>query len=189
MQVDTTAIPDVKIVTPRRFGDNRGWFSESFSAARMEDAGLSYDWVQDNHSFSATKGTLRGLHYQAPPFAQTKLVRVTAGAVLDVAVDIRMGSPSYLQWVAVELSAENGRQLLIPKGFLHGFVTLADDCEMQYKVDAPYSSDADGSVRFDDADIGVDWGVDMSKAVLSDKDREAPRLSAMENPFTYKGAQ
>ncbi|MGB0506282.1 MAG: dTDP-4-dehydrorhamnose 3,5-epimerase [Pikeienuella sp.] len=187
MQIEPTAIADVKIITPRRFGDNRGWFTESFNAARMDEAGFSYNWVQDNHSYSATKGTLRGLHYQAPPFAQAKLVRVTAGSVLDVAVDIRVGSPSYLQWVAVELSAENGRQLLIPKGFLHGFITLVEDSEMQYKVDAPYSGEADGSVRFDDAEIGVDWGLDMAEAVLSDKDREAPELNEIENPFVYEG--
>lgn len=187
MQIEDTAIPEVKIITPRRFGDNRGWFFESFSAARMAEAGLAHDWVQDNHSYSAAKGTLRGLHYQAPPFAQAKLVRIVRGAVIDVAVDIRVGSPTYKRSVAVELSAENGRQLLIPRGFLHGFVTITPDAEMLYKVDNPYSGEADGSVRFDDPDLAVDWGVDLAGVTLSDKDAAAPAFADFDNPFTYKG--
>ncbi|MGB0853826.1 MAG: dTDP-4-dehydrorhamnose 3,5-epimerase [Pikeienuella sp.] len=187
MQVEDTALPDVKMITPRRFGDNRGWFSETFSAARMADAGLDHVWVQDNHSFSATAGTLRGLHFQAPPFAQTKLVRITRGAVLDVAVDIRRGSPTYKKWVAVELSAENGVQLYIPRGFLHGFVTLTADCEMLYKVDAPYSAESDGGVRYDDPDLDVDWGPMASGATLSDKDRAAQSFADLDNPFIYEG--
>lgn len=187
MQVEDTALPDVKIITPRRFGDNRGWFSETFSAHRMAEAGLDHFWVQDNHSYSAAPGTLRGLHFQAPPYAQTKLVRMTRGAVLDIAVDIRVGSPTYKQWAAVELSAENGAQLYIPKGFLHGFITLTPDCEMLYKVDAPYSAESDGGVRFDDPDLGVDWGPLAASATLSDKDREAQSFADLDNPFTYEG--
>lgn len=187
MQVVETEISDVKLITPRRFGDNRGWFSETYSAARMAEAGLDRHWVQDNQSFSAEIGTLRGLHFQAPPFAQTKLVRIIRGAVLDVAVDIRVGSPTYRRWVAVELSAENGAQLYIPKGFLHGFITLTPDCEMLYKVDAPYSAAADGGVRFDDPDLGVDWGPLAAQATLSSKDRDACRFADLENPFIYEG--
>ncbi len=135
MQIDATALPGVLTVTPRRFGDARGWFTETFSVPRMAEAGLGhFVWVQDNHSFSAAKGTLRGLHYQAPPRAQDKLVRCSRGAILDVAVDFRAGSPTFAQWVAVELTAENGKQLLVPKGFLHGFVTLTEDTEVQLQV-------------------------------------------------------
>jgi dTDP-4-dehydrorhamnose 3,5-epimerase len=187
MQVKDTAIPDVKIITTRKFNDNRGWFSETFSAPRMAEAGLDHVWVQDNHSFSAHTGTLRGLHSQVPPLAQTKLVRITRGAALDVAVDIRVGSPTYKRWVAVELSAENGAQLYIPSGFLHGFVTLTPDCEMLYKVDAPYSEEADGAVRFDDPDFGVDWGPMAVNATLSGKDSDAGSFADLDNPFTYGG--
>lgn len=185
MQVEDTTIQDVKIITPPRLGDTRGWFSETFSAPRMAEAGLVHNWVQDNHSYSASKGTLRGLHFQAPPFAQTKLVRITRGAALDIVVDIRVGSPTYRQWVAVELSADNGAQLYVPRGFLHGFITLTADCEMFYKVDAPYSAEAEGAVRFDDPDLGVDWGQLPSTITLSDKDREAGSFANLSNPFVY----
>ncbi len=188
IDVEETTIPDVKLITPRRFGDARGWFSETWTKPKMLAAGLSFDFMQDNHSYSAQIHTLRGLHYQAPPFAQTKLVRVARGAVLDVAVDIRLGSPTYLKWVSAELSAENGAQLLVPKGFLHGFLTLQPDTEVLYKVAAPYSAEADGAIRFDDPTVGVDWGVDPGTAVLSDKDAAAPCLADLENPFTYEAA-
>lgn len=186
MDVFETAIPEVKRLVPRRFGDSRGWFSESWNAQRMAEAGLDIAFVQDNHSHSAEAGTVRGLHYQAPPMAQAKLVRVVSGAVLDVAVDVRQGSPTYGRWVAEELSAENGAQLLVPRGFLHGFVTLVADTDVLYKIDAPYAPDCDGSVRFDDPDLGVDWGIDPAKAVLSDKDATAPSFAAWSNPFVYK---
>jgi dTDP-4-dehydrorhamnose 3,5-epimerase len=181
MQVDPTDLAHVLILTPRRFGDARGWFTETWSAAAMAKAGLDLPWVQDNHSFSAAKGTLRGLHYQSPPRAQDKLVRCSRGAILDVAVDIRAGSPSYGAWVGVELSAENGKQLFVPKGFLHGFVTLTDDAEVQYKCSDIYSPDHDGAVRWDDPAIGVDWGV--TAPILSDKDAKAPLLAAIGTPF------
>lgn len=185
MQTEPTALPEVILLTPPRFGDARGWFSETFNAARMSAAGLDMAWVQDNHSFSAAQGTLRGLHYQAPPRAQDKLVRCSRGAILDVAVDFRAGSPRFGKWVAVELSASNGRQLLIPKGFLHGFVTLTQDTEVQYKCSDFYSPEHDGAVRWDDPGIGIDWGV--AAPVLSDKDRAAPLLKDAPRPFTWEG--
>jgi dTDP-4-dehydrorhamnose 3,5-epimerase len=183
MQIDPTALPDVLIVTPQRFGDARGWFMETWNAARMADAGLDLPWVQDNHSFSAAKGTLRGLHFQSPPRAQDKLVRCTRGAILDVAVDIRTGSPCYGQWVGVELTPDNGRQLFVPKGFLHGFLTLTDDTEVQYKCTDLYAPDHDGAVCWDDPAIGIDWGV--AAPTLSDKDSNAPLLADIGQPFRY----
>ena len=188
IDVADTAIAEVKLITPRRFGDARGWFSETWTKPKMEAAGLHFDFMQDNHSYSAQTHTLRGLHYQAPPFAQAKLVRVARGAVLDVAVDIRVGSPTYLKWVSAELSAENGAQLLVPRGFLHGFLTLQPDTEVLYKVDNPYSGEADGSVRFDDPTLGVDWGVDPAKTTLSDKVAAAPAFADFNHPFTYEAA-
>jgi dTDP-4-dehydrorhamnose 3,5-epimerase len=183
MNIEPTSLPDVLVLTPRRFGDARGWFAESWNAKAMAEAGLDLPWVQDNHSFSATRGTLRGLHYQSPPRAQDKLVRCTRGAILDVAVDIRSGSPAYGQWVAVELTADNGRQLFVPKGFLHGFLTLTEGAEVQYKCTDFYAPDHDGSVRWDDPAIGIDWGV--GAPVLSDKDAKAPRLADIGRPFRW----
>ena len=183
MQIEPTSLAEVVILTPRRFGDARGWFAETWNAARMADAGLDLPWVQDNHSFSAEKGTVRGLHFQSPPRAQDKLVRCTRGAILDVAVDFRAGSPSFAKWVAVELSAENGRQLLVPKGFLHGFVTLTDDTEVQYKCTDLYSPENDGAVRWNDPVIGIDWGT--TAPVLSDKDAKAPLLADVTSPFRW----
>lgn len=187
MQIEETRLPGVQILTPRRFGDARGWFMETYNAARMAEAGIKIDWVQDNQSFSAAKGTLRGLHYQKPPHAQDKLVRCSRGAILDVAVDFREGSPSFGQWVGVELTAENGRQLLVPKGFLHGFVTLVEDTEVQYKCSDFYAPDCDGAVRWDDPDLGIDWGV--SDPVLSDKDQKAPLLVDAPRPFVWEAGQ
>jgi dTDP-4-dehydrorhamnose 3,5-epimerase len=186
MQVEPTDLPDVLILTPRRFGDARGWFTETWSAAAMATAGLDLPWVQDNHSFSAAKGTLRGLHYQSPPRAQDKLVRCSRGSILDVAVDIRAGSATYGAWVGVELSAENGRQLFVPKGFLHGFLTLTDNVEVQYKCSDIYSPAHDGAVRWDDPAIGVDWGV--TAPILSDKDAKAPLLATIGTPFQMGAA-
>ena len=186
MQIEPTTIADVLILTPRRFGDARGWFTETWNAERMAEAGLDLPWVQDNHSFSAAKGTLRGLHYQTPPRAQDKLVRCSRGAILDVAVDIRTGLPSYGHWVGVELSAENGRQLLVPKGFLHGFLTLTDDVEVQYKCTDLYAPDHDGAVRWDDPALGIDWGVAVP--ILSDKDAKAPLLADIGTPFRMGAA-
>ncbi|PZX13489.1 dTDP-4-dehydrorhamnose 3,5-epimerase [Palleronia aestuarii] len=183
MQVDRTALDGVLILTPRRFGDARGFFAETWNRERMAEAGIDLDFVQDNHSLSAQAGTVRGLHYQRPPHAQAKLVRCGRGALLDVAVDIRAGSPTYGQWVGVELTAENGRQLLIPAGFLHGFATRADDTEIIYKCSDFYAPDCDGAVAWDDPEIGIDWGLSPDAAILSDKDAAAPLLSQIGTPF------
>ena len=189
MKIEQTALPDVIVIVQPRFGDARGWFSETWNAARMAEAGLDLAFVQDNHSFSAQKGTLRGLHYQRPPHAQDKLVRCTRGAIWDVAVDIRKGSPAYGKWVGVTLSAENGHQLLIPKGFLHGFVTLTDDCEVQYKCTDLYVPDCDGGIRWDDPTIGIDWPLEGATPTLSAKDAVAPLLDGFDSPFVWEGVQ
>ena len=185
MKVTPTALPGVVILEPRRFGDHRGWFMESWSRPRMVEAGLDVDWVQDNHSYSAAAGTVRGLHYQAPPRAQDKLVRVGRGAVMDVAVDVRRGSPTWGRWVGVELSAENGRQLLIPKGFLHGFATLTPDVELLYKCSETYAPECDSAVAWNDPDLGIDWGIDPAAAILSEKDAAAPAFASWQSPFDW----
>ncbi len=186
LEIVRTAIPAVIRLEPRRFQDARGFFTETWNRARMAAAGLNVDFVQDNHSYSAEAGTVRGLHYQSPPMAQAKLVRVARGAIRDVAVDVRRGSPTYGRWVAEELSAANGYQLFVPEGFLHGFVTLTPDTDVIYKVNAPYAPECDGAVRFDDPDLAVDWGIGPGKAVLSDKDAAAPVFRDFETPFTYE---
>lgn len=172
MKFTKTAIEGVIIVEPDVFGDHRGFFMESWSQRAFEQAGLHYDFVQDNHSRSTVKGTLRGIHFQRGDKSQAKLVRCVRGAVLDVAVDLRPESPTYRQWVAVELSEENKKQLLIPRRFGHGFVTLTDDVEFLYKADNFYAPEADGGIRWNDPDIAVDWGVEHP--VLSAKDENAP---------------
>lgn len=185
MQIEETALPGVVIITPKRFGDDRGYFSETYNLKALADAGITTPFVQDNQSLSRKVGTIRGLHYQRPPHAQAKLVRVLQGRILDVAVDVRKGSPSYGKWVGVELSAEDGRQLLIPAGFLHGFVTQAPDTLVFYKCSDYYAPDCDGAVRFDDPDIGIDWGIAPDEAVLSAKDAAAPPFAAFDSPFPY----
>jgi dTDP-4-dehydrorhamnose 3,5-epimerase len=189
MQIEPTRLSGVLILTPRRFGDARGWFSEVWNRATLAKHGIACDFVQDNHSYSAATGTVRGLHFQSPPHAQTKLVRCGRGRVFDVAVDIRIGSPTYGQWVGEELSAENGRQLLIPAGFLHGFVTREPDSELLYKCSDVYAPDCDGAVRFDDPAIGIDWGIDAAAATLSDKDAKAPFLKDFQSPFRYEAGK
>jgi len=164
-------------IRPKRFGDERGFFSEVWSREEMLAAGFAFDWVQDNHSFSAAKGVLRGLHFQEPPAAQDKLIRVSHGAVFDVAVDIRSGSPTFGRWDGVILSAGEWNQMLVPKGFAHGFVTLEDNTEVQYKVSAPYRAELDRAIRYDDPAIGIDWPDIGVPLTLSDKDRRAPLLS------------
>jgi dTDP-4-dehydrorhamnose 3,5-epimerase len=183
MNIEKTNLPGVLILTPQRFGDARGFFSESWNRQRMLDAGIDLDFVQDNHSLSAQTGTIRGLHYQSPPHAQDKLVRCGRGALFDVAVDIRKGSPTYGQWTGVELTAENGRQLLVPKGFLHGFITRAPDTEIIYKCTDYYAPACDGAVRWDSC--GIDWGLSTTP-MLSDKDRDAVALSDFESPFVLE---
>ncbi|WP_336810053.1 dTDP-4-dehydrorhamnose 3,5-epimerase [Bosea sp. MMO-172] len=179
LNVEETAIPAVKIVTPKKFGDHRGFFSETWSRKGFAEAGLDLDFVQDNQSLSGPVGTLRGLHFQSPPFAQDKLVRVTRGRILDVTVDIRTSSPTFGKHVAVELSAENWKQLLVPVGFAHGFVTLEPDTEVLYKVTAPYAPENDYGLAFDDPALGIDWRLPLSGLTLSDKDRKHPRLAEM----------
>jgi dTDP-4-dehydrorhamnose 3,5-epimerase/reductase len=184
MNIIKTEIDGVLIIEPKVFGDHRGWFTETYSKEKFKEAGIDIEFIQDNHSFSAQKGTIRGLHFQLNPKAQTKLVRCTKGKILDVAVDLRKGSPTYKKWIAVELSEENKKQLLIPKGFAHGFLTLTDDVEVQYKVDEYYAPESDRSVRFDDSEIGVDWGI--KDPILSEKDLKAPLLKDSDVDFSQK---
>ena len=186
LDVEQTALPGVLLLTPARHGDARGFFSESYNRQRMVDAGIEIDFVQDNHSLSAKVGTVRGLHFQSPPHAQDKLVRCGKGALFDVAVDIRRGSPTYGNWIGVELSFENGKQLLVPAGFLHGFVTRAPDTEIVYKCSDYYLPECDGAVRWDTC--GIDWGISEGDALLSDKDTKAPALADFESPFVWEGA-
>ena len=185
LQVEKTSLDGVLLLTPRRFGDNRGFFSERWSKRVMAEHGLDYDWVQDNHSLSSEVGTIRGLHFQAPPHTQDKLVRCGRGALFDVAVDIRKGSATYGQWVGYELSFENGRQLLVPAGFLHGFATLQPETEIIYKCSDYYAPDCDGTVRFDSLDI--DWNLDKLEPVLSQKDANAPAFAGFDSPFVWEG--
>ena len=187
MQVETTKLVGVKMLSPPRFGDDRGYFSESWSSRTLAGLNLAHNFVQDNESISRYAGTVRGLHYQAPPFAQAKLVRVVVGSILDVAVDVRVGSLNYGKWVSVNLSASNGRQLLVPRGFLHGFVTLVPDTHVIYKVDNFYNADADGAVIWNDPDLAIDWGVTRSAAILSAKDAAAPGFSGWTSPFVCEG--
>ena len=182
MQIIETNLASVVILVPKIFGDERGWFCETWNAQRMQDAGFDLDFVQDNHSMSSEIGTLRGLHYQRPPHAQDKLVRCTQGEIFDVAVDIRRGSATYGQWFGATLSAQNGHQLLVPKGFLHGFVTRTPNTEVQYKCTDVYAPDCDGAVRWDDPSIAIDWGL-AGDPILSAKDRIAPFLKDFATPF------
>lgn len=183
MKIVKTEIDDVIIIEPEVFGDHRGWFTETYSKEKFKSLGIEANFCQDNHSFTALEGTLRGLHYQAYPKAQTKIVRCTKGRILDVAVDIREGSPTYKKWVAVELSEDNMKQLLIPIGFAHGFITLVDNVEVQYKVDEYYSPENDRCIRFDDPDLGIDWGFENPH--LSKKDSNAPLFMNYDGIFKY----
>lgn len=184
MKIEETGLPGLMVLTPARYGDARGFFSESWSRQRMLEHGIDLDFVQDNHSLSVAPGILRGLHFQAPPHAQDKLVRCGRGAMFDVAVDIRKGSPSYGKWFGLELTPDNGRQLLVPKGFLHGFITRVPDTEIIYKCTDYYAPDCDGAVAWDSC--GIDWGFD-GQPVLSDKDAAAPRLADFDSPFSWEG--
>ena len=181
MKITKTKLDGVVVIEPDVFGDNRGFFMESWNKKKMEEAGLFYDFVQDNHSKSTVKGTLRGIHFQKGDKAQAKLVRCVKGAVLDVAVDLRKNSPTFKQWVGVELSEENKKQLLIPRGFGHGFLTLTDDVEFLYKADNYYAPEADAGIRWNDPDIGVAWGVE--NPILSEKDKKNPFLKDCKELF------
>jgi dTDP-4-dehydrorhamnose 3,5-epimerase len=185
MRIERTELEGVAILTPQRFGDARGFFSESWNRQRMAEAGFDVEFVQDNHSLSERTGTLRGLHFQAPPHAQAKLVRCGRGALYDVVVDIRAGSPTYGRHLGCELSFENGRQLFVPAGFAHGFVTLEPETEILYKCSAYYAPAADGALRWDSC--GIDWPL-KDDPVLSEKDAAAPPLNAFDTPFRWAAA-
>lgn len=184
MNIISTDLKDVYILEPKVFGDHRGWFYESWSERTLAEKGLHYTFVQDNHSFSAEKGTLRGLHCQKGEAAQAKLVRCARGAVMDFVVDVRQGSPTYKKWVAVELSANNFRQLLIPRGFLHGFLTLTPDVEFLYKTDNYYNKEADRSIYWNDPEFGIQWGID--NPIVSEKDATAPLYRDSDINFVYQ---
>lgn len=185
MDAKPLSIPDVIVLTPRRFADERGYFEETWNKRTLADAGITVDFVQDNQSLSRPVGTLRGLHFQAPPHAQSKLVRVIKGAVLDVAVDIRRASPTFGQWVSAELSEENGAQIFVPRGFAHAFLTLRPDTIVAYKCDNFYHRDADGGIRYDDPDLAIDWPIPAQGEGLtvSAKDRNLPALKDLEPIF------
>jgi dTDP-4-dehydrorhamnose 3,5-epimerase len=176
-----------KLIRTRRFGDERGWFSESYNADRYAAVGIADAFLQDNHSFSAARGTLRGLHFQALPHAQAKLVRCIAGAIWDVAVDLRHGSPTRGRWVGATLTAQGGEQLYVPVGFAHGFVTLTDDVQVLYKASGLYAPQAEGAVRWDDPEVAVDWPLKGIEPTLSAKDAVAPALADLTTIFPYDG--
>ncbi|MCS6143539.1 dTDP-4-dehydrorhamnose 3,5-epimerase [Latilactobacillus curvatus] len=187
LKVTTTKLQDVKIIEPAVFGDHRGFFTESYSDRDFKEAGIDIDFIQDNHSLSTQAGVLRGLHFQRGKAAQTKLIRVVTGAVLDVIVDVRAGSPTYKQWEGYILSASNHRQLLVPKGFAHGFVTLTDNVNFLYKCDGYYDAAADGGISFKTPELNIDWPIDFDQAITSEKDANQPTFTEFEknNPFVY----
>ena len=177
----------VKLIRTRRFGDDRGWFVETYHKARWADQGVACEFVQDNHSYSKPVGTIRGIHFQQAPHAQDKLIRCTRGRILDYAVDLRRGSPTYGQHVSAELSADNGEQLFVPIGFGHAFVTLDPDTEVMYKVSDFYAPECDGGIRWDCPTIGIDWSLPPEGPVLSPKDELLPHLADFDSPFAYDG--
>lgn len=185
MDVRATEIPEVKVITPARYGDHRGFFSEVYNKRALAEAGIKIDFVQDNHAFSAQRGTLRGLHFQKAPATQAKLLRVLRGAVVDVAVDCRLGSPTFGRWVMVELSAANGKQMLCPRGFAHGVLTLEPDTELTYKVDAYFAPELETGIRWDDPDLAIAWPIASHEVILSDKDRSLPLLRELPTVFRY----
>jgi dTDP-4-dehydrorhamnose 3,5-epimerase len=184
MQVTKTKLKGVMILEPDIYGDNRGWFMETYNLSKYDEIGIDVVFIQDNHSFSKQSGILRGLHFQNAPKAQSKLVRCTRGKILDVAVDLRKGSPTFAQWISVELNEENRKQLFIPQGFGHGFLTLCNDVEVQYKVDELYSKEYDRSIRFDDPAFGIEWP--SFDYILSQKDIDAPLLKDSDVNFIYQ---
>ena len=186
MKITPLAIPEVLLITPARHGDERGWFSETFRQSALDEAGFADGrFVQDNHVRSTTRGIVRGLHYQRPPHAQAKLLRCVRGAIFDVAVDIRVGSPTYGQWVGAELSAENAQQLLVPVGFAHGYCTLTEECEVLYKVTDYYTPQAEGALRWNDPALAIDWTVPAGDSTCNARDAAAPLLSDLTSPFTW----
>jgi dTDP-4-dehydrorhamnose 3,5-epimerase len=187
MKITPTAIPEVLLITPARHGDERGWFSETFRQSALEEAGFNGGaFIQDNHVRSTTRGIVRGLHFQKPPHGQAKLLRCARGAIFDVAVDIRVGSPTYGQWVGAELSADNAQQLLVPEGFAHGYCTLTDECEVLYKVTGYYAPQAEGTLRFNDPAIGIDWTIPYADMSANARDAAAPLLADLVSPYAYE---
>jgi len=184
MKITPTKIKEILIIEPDVFGDDRGWFYESYNKHKLKELGIDVNFIQDNHSYNLHKGILRGLHFQNDPNAQTKLIRCTRGRVLDIVVDLRKGSSTFKKWVKVELSDKNKKQLFIPKGFGHGFLTLTDNVEFQYKVDEHYVNNDDRSIRFDDPELNIDWGI--KNPILSDKDMQAPYLRDSDVNFVYQ---
>lgn len=183
MRIESLAIPEVKVLWPNRFADDRGFFSETWNRRSLAEHGLSFDFVQENQSLSRTVGTIRGLHFQAPPRAQAKLVRVVRGSIFDVAVDIRKGSLTFGQWVSAEISADAWNQILVPAGFAHGFCTLETDTEVIYMVSDTWSKEAEGAIRWNDPDLAIDWPISTGTAELSEKDRIAPSFTDFDSPF------
>ena len=187
MKITPMVIPNVLLITPARHGDERGWFSETFRQSALDEAGFKGGaFVQDNHVRSTKRGILRGLHFQAPPHAQDKLVRCVRGAIFDVAVDIRHGSPTFGQWVGAELSAENVRQMLVPKGFAHAYCTLSDECEVLYKVTDYYAPAAEGALRWNDPALAIAWPLQIDEIAINDRDAVAPLLADLDSPFAYE---
>ena len=187
IEVEELPLPGALVVTPARFGDERGFFSEVYNRDTLAGVGITADFVQDNHSFSARKGVIRGLHFQSPPYEQGKMVRVSRGEILDVIVDLRQGSPTYGRHAAVRLSAENWKQLWVPAGFAHGLCTLTENVEVIYKVTGFYSREHDLGLAYDDGDIAIEWPVAPAEAILSERDRHHPRLRDLPGYFTYNG--
>ncbi|MGB3159729.1 MAG: dTDP-4-dehydrorhamnose 3,5-epimerase [Carnobacterium sp.] len=187
MKVLDTNLQDVKIIEMDVFGDHRGFFTESYAKKKFIENGIDIDFIQDNHSLSVEPGVLRGMHFQIPEKAQTKLVRATTGVIYDVIVDMRVGSPTYGQSEGYILSEFNHRQLLVPKGFAHGFITLTPNCNVQYKVDEYYSKEHDGGIAFDDPSLNIQWPMPIDKLVLSEKDTKHPTLAEFDNPFVWEG--
>ena len=187
LKVTTTKLQDVKIIEPAVFGDKRGFFTETYSGRDFKEAGIDFDFIQDNQSLSAEAGVLRGLHFQRGKAAQTKLIRVVTGAVLDVIVDVRAGSPTYGEWEGYIISESNHRQLLVPRGFAHGFVTLTDNVNFLYKCDNYYNAEADGGITFMDKDLNINWPIDYDQAITSEKDAKQQTFKEFEqnNPFVY----
>ncbi|MCI3028752.1 dTDP-4-dehydrorhamnose 3,5-epimerase [Desemzia sp. C1] len=185
MKVLNTNLQDVKIIETDVFGDHRGFFTESYTKEKFVEAGIDIDFIQDNHSLSVEPGVLRGLHFQTPGKSQTKMIRAATGVIYDVIVDIRKGSPTYGQWEGYILSEHNHRQLLVPKGFAHAFVTLTPNCHVQYKVDEYFSKENDGGIAFDDPALNIQWPMPMNELVLSEKDTQHPTLAELDNPFVY----
>ena len=186
MKIKDTALQGVKLITPRRFADQRGFFAETWNANVFAEAGIELEFMQDNHSISKTTGTVRGLHFQAPPYCQAKLVRCGKGRLFDVAIDIRKGSLTYGKWVGYELSSENGLQVLIPSGFAHGFMTLEPSTEIAYKCSNFYFPKAEGTLRWDDPAIGIEWPLSVIAPALSEKDAATPSLEGFDSPFSME---